>query len=114
MIEGKEVALVATAGLYTPFRLATAQDISTWPFKGYVYDPAAPTIALAELTINVDTSTKQIVAILTETQVADMVTTGNSRTLAYVIYCKPGGAQTLRFFYGDFIALAAAPPTGIA
>ena len=114
-MEGTQKNLVAPAGLYTPLGISTAQDFSAWPFKGYVFDPAAPAVALDELTVTVDYPNRQIIPSLAEADAQALIPEGALEVdLAYIIYAKPAGAVVVRAYYGSLKILLAGPPSGIA
>jgi hypothetical protein len=113
-MEGKKVNLVAPAGLYAALGISTAQDFSGWPFKSYVFDPSAPTVALEEITVAADFVNRQILLTLSEAKNAALVDEGQmSADLAYVVYTKPSSAPEVRLFYGGYKAVIAGPASGI-
>jgi hypothetical protein len=115
MSEGTHKNLVAPAGLYTPLALSTPQDFSAWPFKSWVFDPAAPAVALDEIAITVDYTNRQIIPSLPEADAQALIPEGATEVdLAYIVYAKPAGAVVVRAFYGSLKILLAGPPSGIA
>lgn len=104
------LAVPANGGLYKIVGINTSQDISAWQSVAYVYDPENPSVALAAITLEIDTDDKTIALKMTPTEATSLLGSETTKRLNYVLLVKPGGfAYGLRFFYGAFSLLKGGP-----
>ena len=81
----------ADADLYEPLPLVTKQDLSATPFKAVVFDAAAPTVALATLTVTKNLTEDQIILEHPAASVTALLAAGSSsRKLGYRVYAGIG------------------------
>ena len=86
-------------------------DMTGWQVASLVFDPDAPEVALALMTLAVDTSAKTITVDLSPTVIAGMLPNGaDSVALAHTLLYKPAELEYgLEIFYGTFTILKAGP-----
>ena len=104
------LSVPVNSGLYEILPIKTAQDISAWQFRAYVYDPADPTVAMASIALTIDSDDKTVALMLTPETLTNLLGAATEKSLQYVVLIKPNGLTFgVRARYGILFLFGGGP-----